>query len=327
MLIGPPGVGKSTAVKAVAEYLRQLEELFISPTDVTSASLVDCLVKARRDIIYNIHERQSFNSMLLLPDELSNFMAEYDRKLVGKMTSFYDTDQPYGEARRTGNLDYFMESPQLSLLAGTTTSNLLNTLPKDAWEQGFMSRVVMVFSNDSQAPDDMFASPDKTISDDLSHDLDAIYRLQGQFKLADEYRAAMNAWNKGGRPPRPSHPRLTDYNTRRFGHLMKLSMVACADRGDELRLEQIDFDTALAWLVEAESLMPYVFTAQSSVDSRVMDEIAHFCEKEQAEPRLIRFIAERVPAHSVMKIVDLMVSSGMIKVVSVSNLGVRKFKA
>ena len=42
--------------------------------------------------------------------------------------------------------------------------------------------------------------------------------------------------------PEPTHPKLRHYNTRRFAHLLKLSMIACVDRTDVLKLDVEDFN-------------------------------------------------------------------------------------
>jgi hypothetical protein len=325
VLIGPPGIGKTKTITAVGKLLRSLEDFHIASTSVTAASLVDELAKASVRIVEHPGVNE-YNSMLLLADELSAFMHDYDNALIGNLTTFYDVSAPYSHSRRTGDLRIHIERPQLSMLVGSTTSNFMRTLPDSAWDQGFMSRVIMVFSDDKIVSDDIFERRENEGKEELAHDLKSIYSLQGQFKVSDEYRNALNKWRKGGNAPLPSHPRLVHYNTRRTAHLLKLSMVSCVDRGDDLRIEEEDFKRSLAWLCEAERLMPYVFSSQNTIDSRVMGEIAHFCEKEQPETKVIRFAAERVPAHSVMKVLDLMITSGMIKITGVSNLGIRRFK-
>ena len=76
--------------------------------------------------------------------------------------------------------------------------------------------------------------------------------------LAD-FAKAMHNWKLLGQPPIPDHPKLIHYNTRRWAHLLKLTMVACVDRSNDLRLEVEDFNRAMLWLLQAEKQMPLIF--------------------------------------------------------------------
>lgn len=83
------------------------------------------------------------------------------------------------------------------------------------------------------------------------------------------------------------------------------------------------------WLVRAEALMPEIFKAgAANADAKAMEEIAHFVTvlKKVPEHKLVRFAQERVPAHSVMRVIDLMVRSGMVKIlVQDDRTGMRVF--
>src|SRR5260370_27395987 len=153
-----------------------------------------------------------------------------------------------------------MQHPQLSLLAGDTTSHLLKTLPEGVWDQGLMSRTLLIFSDDRPMQDDIFDQKE-IFSEDLAHDLLSIFALQGQCRVTQPYRDAYQAWRKADCPPKPTHPRLLHYNSRRGAHLLKLSIIASIDVGDELVLDRVHFDRALEWLLGAERYMAFTFHA------------------------------------------------------------------
>lgn len=326
-LVGPPGIGKSSTIRAAGKFLRKLPEFRIAPTSTTGASLVDALAAATKRITIHPNPQIEYNSMMLMPDELGALLNDYDNSLVANLTTFYDVTVPYSQTRRGASINISIPNPQLSILAGDTTSHLHDLLPAGAWDQGFMSRTILVYSDDRPMVDDIFAPVEKTESEDLQHDLEAIYALGGQFQVDQEFRDKLNAWRKAGFPPAPTHPKLRHYNARRLAHLLKLSMVSSADRSDTLKITIEDYNRALAWLISAESQMPLIFDARVNVDSRAMDEIAHFIQSkgEVVEMKVTRFAAERLPIYAVTKMLDLMINTGMIKA-RIDRAGVRYFK-
>jgi len=327
-LVGPPGIGKSKSISAIGRYLRELEGLHIAPTSVTGASLIDALdaAKVRIDVSTKFDERLDYNSMLAMPDELSALMHEYDRALVAVLTTVYDC-LPYSQTRRHGDISIRIQHPQLSVLAGDTTSHLLKTLPEGVWDQGLMSRTLLIFSDDRPMQDDIFDQKE-FYSEDLEHDLRSIFALQGKCRVTESYRDAYNAWRKAGCPPAPTHPRLAHYNSRRSAHLLKLSIIASADVGDELVLDRVHFDRALGWLLGAERYMPFTFQVSSSVDSRAIDEVVHWVKEKGtvSSGQLIMFMAQRMPINTIDRTITLMKDSRMLIVAGVGRFGVESFK-
>jgi len=327
-LVGPPGIGKSKSISAIGRYLRELEGLHIAPTSVTGASLIDALdaAKVRIDISTKFDERLDYNSMLAMPDELSALMHEYDRALVAVLTTVYDC-LPYSQTRRHGDVSIKIQHPQLSVLAGDTTSHLLKTLPEGVWDQGLMSRTLLIFSDDRPMQDDIFDQKE-FYSEDLEHDLFSIFALQGQCRVTQPYRDAYNAWRKVGCPPAPTHPRLVHYNSRRGAHLLKLSIIASVDLGDELVLDRVHFDRALGWLLGAERYMPFTFQVSSSVDSRAIDEVVHWVKEKGtvSSGQLIMFMAQRMPINTIDRTITLMKDSRMLIVASADRFGLESFK-
>jgi len=297
------------------KFLAELPEFHIAPTSMKMASLVDSLLSAKRTIIQLPNPAVEFNSMAILVDEWTAFMHAFDDELVGGLTTFYDVVVPYEHHRRGKDIRIKIARPQLSILAGSTPSNLIKFMPEFAWDQGFTSRVILVYSNERFIGDD-FAASRRDLPEGMIHDLKLIYSLQGEFEVSKEYRDAVNEWRSQNEVPKPTHPKLEHYNTRRRTHIYKLSMVAAVDEGNRLLLTGEHFNIALSWLREAELNMGEVFEAGStSIDARAMDEIADFIRR-QGTPvpqyRIIHFARNLLPAHSVMKVLELMSLSGMI---------------
>jgi hypothetical protein len=320
MLVGPPGVGKTIAIGAAANYFGNVEGFHVSPTSMTGASLVDALMAATRRVDVDVAAALrgengiiEFNSMLLKIDDLQALLHKYEHELIANMTVFYDTE-PYIQTRRTTGLRIEINSPQISMLTGTTNSHLLTLLPEGAWEQGFMGRTIMICANDRPLQDDMFADSNLKQSPELTHDLALLFNLRGQFAISPEFNVAVNNWRREDCPPKPSHPKLKDYCPRRPIHLLKLAMVSSADRSDKLILEMYDFERAKSWLVGAERTMPDVFSGAASPDSRIMQEIIHLLgDKEVIETKINRLISERVNAHTVKRFKETMIENGMLK--------------
>ena len=73
--------------------------------------------------------------MLICADELSAFMHKFDDEIIGGLTTFYDVTTPYSQRRRGNDIRILIKHPQLSILSGTTPSNLLKFMPENAWDK------------------------------------------------------------------------------------------------------------------------------------------------------------------------------------------------
>jgi hypothetical protein len=325
ILVGPPGIGKSQTIAAVGRYIPE-KGFHLASTSVTGASLAIEMQEAviKVDTTTKFDERLIFNSLLLMPNELSVLIPQYAHDLVAMLTAFYDC-HPYTSSRITRD-PIAIEAPQLSLLAGTTTSHLLGTLPHEAWEQGLMSRTIIIFSNAPEVGEDIFASQ-RCFTQDLAIDMLRIHSLFGQFSVSAEYRAIYNDWRKHGYQPAPTHPRLRHYCARRGAQLLKLSMIASADEGDEMIITLHHFEKSLKWLIGAEAVMSHTFRDVSSPTTMAMDEaLMQINGKTMTEGQVGRFLAARMPATQVPIVISIMVGSGQLKVMGRDQNGQRVFK-
>lgn len=287
--------------------------------------------EAKRTIINMPDPAIEYNSLFICADELSAFMDQFDTGLIAGLTTFYDI-VPYSQGRRVKDIRIKIPRPQLNILSGSTPSNLIRFVPDFAWEQGFTSRVMLVYSDDKPLID-IFKTPFKERPAEMIHDLKVINALIGQFGWTEEYATAMHQWKLLDYPPVPQHPKLRYYCERRYSHMLKLSMIACVDRTNVLMLTKEDFNKAMGWLLEAEVFMPEIFqSGAGSADSKAMDEILHFVQASGAkginEHKIINFARTHVQySHNIIKVLEIMERSGMIKAIAIDTMGLRIFSS
>lgn len=327
ILVSPPGVGKSEILMHARRLWEKLEDHKLSATSVSKASLIDDLHDAHRVLIHagKTPPTTEFNSLIVSVSELGVFLPEFANEFMNVLTDIYD-GHPYKERKRTKNLVIDIPKPQINLLTGTTPGYLTALLPEGAWDQGFMSRTMMIYAGEQNLVS-LFAhnSVDPEMEKKVQQDLKRIGNLYGQIEFTVDAMQFIDEWYLNGQEPRPDHPKLQHYLTRRPGHLLKLAQVACVSESDTLEIAVRHVQQAMDWLVDAETAIPEIFKAMTSGgDGKVMDEAWHmlfrfsatYAGKGAPHSMLIEFLSRRVPSHSVERIIDLMDKSGMIRAVA-----------
>lgn len=332
-LVGPPGAGKTLSLGVAKGMLTELNGHHVAPSNVSRASLIDSLNEAERSIVLPKYSGTThFNSLAIMSTELGVLLPAYENDFMSVLTDIYD-GYPFSEKKRTAKTSIEMKKPQLNMIAATTPSYLNNFLPEGAWEQGFMSRMICIYSG-ATAPGDIFKTNtyDKELEKSLTADLKIIGEIYGPVTFDKDAAEALIAWHMTsayGGEPIPDHPKLQYYNTRRTSHLLKLCMIASAARSNELFVSLEDYVEALEWLTTAEAFMPDIFKAmRRGGDSQVMDETWHFAytefmRKQKPVPAglIIAFLAERTPAHNIERILEVMCSSTILKEETVDYVG------
>lgn len=330
ILVGPPGVGKTIVLNDIYNIMEKLSgptnsDLHIGANNVSRASLIDNLKESERRTFNSHNNLLSFNAMTLIVNELSTLISTYDQDFMGALTDIYD-NKVWSEKKRNKDLNIKIENPILNILTATTPSYLGGLIPEGAWDQGFMARVTLIYSGEiklqslwegaENRQDDIYWY--KALQDDLKQ----ISVMQGNFAFKAEVKDAMDKWHLAGGPPRPDHPRMINYNVRRSAHLIKLCMISSASMTDSMIVELDHYHRAMDWLIEAEATIPDIFKAvRSGGEGKVMDELWYMAFKHYItdnnkpiqERVVIEFLRERLPPHSIMRVLEVMVKAEMLK--------------
>lgn len=323
ILVADPGVGKTVVTAPIQRLLKTIETHHTAATSLTAAALIDDLQDAARQFT-NMAAAVPvvrYHSLYVVSDELGVLLPKYETEFMSKLTAIYDC-YDYSERRRSTKTNFTIENPQLNILAGCTPSYLMNVLPEGAWDQGFLSRCFLIFNTETKLVNMFqFHEQDTKSEKNIQTKLKAIAALTGEFTVTDEAKAALWAWEKNGRQPLPEHPKLRNYNTRRLMHLVKLSMIVSASESPSLVIDKAHVELALDYLTEAEFFMGDIFKAMKLGGEAAAYEDAWYHlytlymregKKPIAEGRMIQFLQSRVPAHSIMRVIEAMERAGQI---------------
>lgn len=338
VLLGEPGVGKSLQTDTIWKIWNTLcgesfEQHTLCLPSVNHATLIDELKDAERKVIRPKGELVSFNSLLMSVAELGVLLPVYEEAMMANMTHLYDCTV-YGQRRRTKDTNFMIENVQLNMLAATTPAHLHNFLPEGAWEQGFLSRTLLIYSGEAK-PVPLWGGQKvedrEQLYDDLIHDIREIGALYGKYKWSPEAAKAMSAWHMAEGPPRPNHPKLAHYNTRRTAHLLKLCQIVAASESEEFIITLDHYTKAVGYLLSAEQAMPDIFKAMTSGgDRKIIDETWHFAfqlyaSKKEREPvpkhLIIQFLSERCSSFNLERIISVMEQAKILEPIEVNKIG------
>lgn len=320
ILVGPAGVGKSLPLNESERLWRSLEDHHCAPTSLSKAAMIDAMSDSTRRVIVG-KEYMEFNCLLANISEFGVFLPAYENDFMNVLITFWD-GSVYEERRRTKELKIKIERPLLNILAGSTPSYISSLLPEGAWDQGFLSRTILVYAGQAQKVNPFGGRTlDDAGYDVLSHDLRVLGQRVGKLHISSEAQTAITNWYLYDTSA-PDHPKLTSYVSRRLVHLLKLCIVFAVDRPNNHVVELQDFIQANDLLTETETAMLDLFRAmRGGGDGQILDELWHFVytitakeKKPVAEHRLVNFLSERVPSHNVMKMLEIALKSEMLSV-------------
>jgi hypothetical protein len=286
--------------------------------------MIDNLKESARHIVREraIPAVLAFNSMYICSNELGVLLPAYDVEFMSVLTDLWDCE-PYSEKRRTRDLTIEIKSPQLNMLAACQPAYLLNTLPEGAWDQGFTSRSIFVYSGEGEYVGLFDEQPDSTEEfSALQLTLKQIGEMTGQMQFTPEAQKLITNWHRNGCPPAPDHPKLAFYNIRRIVHVLKVTMAVCASESQGMEITADHIRRAIDLLLEAELYMPEIFKAMGATShAKIIEETWHYIyktyNKENKRPvvaaRVLNFISQRVPAHNVEKVLQIMENANYIK--------------
>ena len=299
LLVGPPGVRKSTAINLMQKRLRKSTKVRFAPEDTAGArqGLIIALENKDEEVDekekealeaaaatldleqlngYNISiDNRDAHVMFAVASEFSSFIGHNAIDMVTFLNKMWDGEGYEYKIRTTRHL---LHSPLLSIIGGTTPTNIATTLPTAAIGHGFTSRIILVHANKKYKKVPRPPELDK----DLERQIDATYsylsntfdgdmkETDGAIKLINELYDVEIKLND---------PRFIYYIDRRQQHLFKVAIILAAARRSK-NIEKRDVEEANLLLTYTERFMPdalgeYGLSPLSTAKQKMLEFIQH----------------------------------------------------
>jgi len=347
MFVSPPGTGKDMAIDRIAELLSSVKfeappgyGLNLAEESISAKGLVDSL--AAEDSVLSMRKQsakgveiESFHSLILCVPELGTMLSEYNPALISNLNELYNCRSSFRDRVRSGALKGVateIRKPHVAMILGTQPETLNKTFPEEAFKMGFFSRTILVAEKTLNRKPlfDVNLTPDYNRLGPMTDYLLSLTKLVGTFKISSDCAKAADYFHmEECDETAVSHYKLEDYNTRRFLHLLKLSMIFSAMESTEMVVTENHWLQAKDLLFQTEKRMPALFS--ELISSRgffgSLEELAILtAEKGVAkESTLRRYLTRQHPVYEVRQILDEALATGHLRVVSTDKNGQRTF--
>lgn len=251
MFVAPAGMRKTTTLGYSVDLLEQVPSLSKGPTFVSSAALIDSLVKSDDCSIY------------LICEEFGDIILKTGTEMYEFLTSMFDGKKNI-ESKTISRGFEFAIRPCLNMLGATTPEWISANIPEAVIGGGFASRVIFIFEDkvrqrrmyyDDIIDWDTINKIEKDLVSDLNH---IALNIQGEFILSNDAKKFMSDWYASSIETH-SNKKLRGYLQRKPTHLHKLAMLLHLSYDDELILYEHDFKNAIGVIEMTEGNLPKVF--------------------------------------------------------------------
>jgi hypothetical protein len=267
VLVAPPGIiSKTTTMDMGIDLLKQVPGVHFGPDVVTWQQLVTKFAASREEFEYN-GEWLPMSALTLASGELGNLFNPQDRDMVNLYITLWDGRSSFEKETKTSGNDT-ISAPWINMIGCTTPHWIADNMPSATVGGGFTSRCIFVYGDKKEnliaLPDEFTPPHMEAFQAKLVADLeDMAVNLTGPFTILEEARGWIRSWYEmmwGVGSKSMDDDRLEGYLARKQTHMMKLSMVLSASRGDDMRITLDDIMIADKMLSTTEEDLPKVFS-------------------------------------------------------------------
>lgn len=257
MLMGPPASKKGTAMGVGKSLLKKVGYTRFAADRTSKEAFLKGMRQFETDSPAAVNELEALvfdapSESYICAGEFVDFIGQGDTGFMMSLTNMWDNLPEYRHPKITGR-DILVDKPTINLLGGSTPTTFSLAFPPEAIGTGFLSRVILVHTEESGNKVAWPEEPDPLFTELLVKHLAEIKELKGALVLgkgvkvlgAEIYKKAVLV----------EDPRFAHYNSRRHIHLIKLaSIMAVADLS--LEITEKHYIRANTMLAMAEARMP-----------------------------------------------------------------------
>lgn len=306
VLVGPPGLGKSTTIRLGKRLLLGIDEIIFGADSLTREELIRFMAKSGGE--------GKMSAVTLHSTELSSLIEPSKVAMVQFLIDIYDSADRWGYSTKHQGKNV-IHNPFLTIVAGTVPEYLANDFPVSILGNGFTARTIFVYEEGPRFPNPFPKPEDGALVKGLIEDLKTIATLKGQFEWEPEaYKLYEEQYIKIFNS-KPDDYRITDFHNRKKIHILKVAMLLSLADKDELVITTKDLIAAWEILSALEVNMPKTFAAVGKYEhasdmERIIAEI--YAAGEMSAEQIYRRNSSVGDVEELARILDLGVRSGRI---------------
>jgi hypothetical protein len=265
LLVGPPGTGKTMAIKLVKQVMGKVPGIRHTPQMVSKEKFLQNMVQYGMGTLQLDGDIKSNPAALLdytcaypvFLEEFGTFVRR-DEQFMRVLTDLYDCHDQWTNETKHSGVDR-LKNVYLNLVGGITPASLADDFGDIALNMGFLARFILIYA-ESRAYVDPFEQLTELDDRELVHDLEQVSRLSGQMQVTDAAKDYVRTWLRNNLAPLPDEPRLVSYCARREMHWIKLAMLISVAESNALILDVRHVEQAKKYLLSLEQDMPKSLT-------------------------------------------------------------------
>lgn len=231
MLMGSPGTRKGTAMNIGRRLLRDIGYKRFAPDRVSKERFLmemkprsaDFLEEGNTDLSILAFDEPF--ELYAFAEEFTDFVGQGGMEFMTMLTKLWDNMEEYTHPKIHGK-SIMVEKPTVNLFGGNTVQGFALAVPPEALGNGFMSRVIFVHAEPTGRKITFPLPPCPSLKETLCQHLKMIDKMQGTATISEEAMPILERIYHEFK--NVDDHRFQHYSTRRFTHLLKLSLIIAA---------------------------------------------------------------------------------------------------
>ncbi len=296
VLIGPPGVGKGSAMHPAHAFSKKTNPPLCHYMNdrLTAPKIIERLATGvpKLTLINGVMTQSIDSSAMLYSTELSAFLGGSDW-MIPFLCAAWDQSEFEYDTKHSGTS--IVKNMCVSLMAGCVPDFIRNLnksgKPETAISGGFTARAIFVFASDKAKSivwPESFAAPGKgkVLYDNLEADIRAISQMKGECKWQPEAKFTFEKFYKSILIEEDDTDVLRNFKARQNIHVLKVAMCLSAATREDLAIDQYCINTAIGLVASVLKTLNITFrgVGESSL-AEAMAKIMSYIERKGVTSR------------------------------------------
>lgn len=231
MFMGAPGSRKSTAINIGKKLLSASGYSRYAADKVSKERFLMDMKQYDDSSLLDANELEMLTldepaEVFVVAEEFTDFVGNNNMEFITMLTKLWDCPSEYVNPKIHG-ASVRIEEPTVNILGGNTVQGFALAFPPEALGNGFLSRLLFIHGDTTGRKVTFPAVPDPLLVAFLSNHLKEIKdKIKGAFTLAPGVEALCDRMYR--EYVDIDDIRFKHYGSRRFTHLLKLSMIIAA---------------------------------------------------------------------------------------------------